>query len=179
MDYGLHLDPGETITRVVRRHILDVVPTLLVSVVLAVAAVFLAYIMGRSPELAPFPPDLMAVLIATMTIIAAIIFVAAIFVYRGNVLIFTNTHLIQIERLAVFQRRVSQLSFLMVEDVTGRRVGLLQVLFNYGNVEVQSAAEREKFIFKNAPRPELIADEALQIHEECLLRKDMGSLPTP
>ena len=174
MDYGFSLDPGETITRVVHRHILDVIPTLLLSLLLALGAAGLAYFMGRYQQSIPFPPLLTAALISIMLVISVIIFVVSLYVYRRNVLVFTNIHLIQVEQLALFQRRVSQLSFLRVEDVTGRREGLLQTIFNYGDVQVQSAGEQEKFIFKNAPNPELLADQALQIHEQYMLRQANG-----
>jgi hypothetical protein len=45
-------------------------------------------------------------------------------------------------------------------------------MFNFGDVQVQSAGEQEKFIFHFAPRPEELADEALQIHEQCV--RDAG-----
>lgn len=172
MQYGFKLDPGEVITRVIHRHILDVLPTLLLALLLALGSTVLAYIMGRYPESTPFPPVLMTALISIMFVIAMIIFIVAIYVYSRNVLVFTNIHLVQVEQLALFQRRVSQLNFKRVEDVTGRKQGILQTLFNYGEFQVQSAGEQEKFIFKNAPDPEVLADDALQIHEACL--RDAG-----
>lgn len=175
-DYGLHLDPDEKIINTFHRSVFDVLPTLLLAVLLWLAAVGLAFLLGRFPDNTPFPPQLMVILIVTMMIIAAVIFLVALNVYRGNVLIFTNEHLFQVERLALFQRRVSQLSFKRVEDVTGRRVGFLQSTFNYGDVQVQSAGEQEKFIFKNISNPEYVADLALQIHEECLRK---AGLPEP
>lgn len=170
MDYGFVLDPGETIERVVRRSIFDVLPMILLSLVLATSSAGLAFLLGRFPDSTPFPPWLTATLIITMLVIAAVIFLVSLYVYQHNLLIFTNTHLVMVEQLALFQRRVSQLDFTKVEDVTGRKTGFLQTIFNYGNVEIQSAAEREKFIFKNAPNPTVVADEALQIHQECLRR---------
>jgi len=150
------------------RHFFDVLPSILISIVLALAAGFFAYMMGRYPTLMPFPPIVSMLLVVVLISLSAIIFLVGTYVFRHNVLIFTNLHLIQVEQLAIFQRRVSQLSFLRVEDVTGRRVGFLQTVFNFGDVEVQSAGEQEKFIFHNAPNPELLADEALAIHEECV-----------
>lgn len=177
MNYGFELDPGETITRVIHRHIFDVLPTLLIAGLLALVAAALGFILGRSPNATPFPPMLMAALIAVMLILAGVIFLVGLFVYNRNVLVFTNVHLVQVEQLALFQRRVSQLSFVRVEDVTGRRDGFLQTVFNYGDVQVQSAGEQEKFIFRNAPDPERLADEALQIHEDCLRAQQGGVGP--
>lgn len=168
MNYGFTLDSGEQITRIVRRHIFSLLPTLCTSFALAFIAAFFAYFGGRYPEAVPLPSVMLLAVAGIMATLAAIIFLVGFKVYRDNVLIFTNLHLIHSERLALFQKRVSQLSFLRVEDVTGRRVGFLQNLFNYGEVEVQSAGETVKFVFKYAPHPESIADQALHIHEECV-----------
>jgi len=176
MEYGFKLDPGETIQRVIHRSLFDLLPTIIVSAVLALAGGGLAYVAGRFPGTVPFPPIVTLALISLMIGLAALIFLVGWFVYQRNVLVFTNVHLVQVEQLALFQRRVSQLSFVRVEDVTGRREGLLQTVFNYGDVQVQSAGEQEKFIFQNAPRPEALADEALQIHEQCMRE---SSQPNP
>jgi hypothetical protein len=168
MDYGFTLDPGETITKIIHRHIFDVLPTLLLAGLLAVVALAFAYIMGRSPQQVPFPPFVTLALIVAMLVLAVVIFLVGLYVYRRNVLIFTNVHVIQVEVLALFQRRVSQLGFVEIEDVSGIRVGIIQTLFDYGDVQIQSAGRQEKFIFKNAPHPEALADEALQTHEQCV-----------
>lgn len=174
MDYGFRLDDGETIIKVVHRSIFDVLPTLLISVLLALVALALAYIMGRFPDTTPFPPLVMLALVASMTIIAVLIFLVAYFVYRRNVLIFTNFHIVQVEQLALFQHRVSQISLLRIEDATGQRQGFLETIFNYGAVQIQSAGEQEKFIFVNAPHPEALADEALERHEACVRLAQAG-----
>jgi len=176
MDYGFRLDPGETIQRVIHRSLFDLLPTIIITAILVLAGGGLAYVTGRFPQDLPFPPVITLALILLLFGLAGVIFLVGLFVYRRNVLVFTNVHLVQVEQLALFQRRVSQLSFVRVEDVTGRREGFLETVFNYGDVQVQSAGEQEKFIFKNAPRPEALADEALQIHEQCVRE---SSQPNP
>ncbi|HVQ43992.1 MAG TPA: PH domain-containing protein [Candidatus Saccharimonadia bacterium] len=168
MDYGFTLDAGEEVIRVIRRSIFDILPTILVSVVLALAAAALAYLLGRYPAATPFPPQLMLLLVLIMAIIAVIIFLIAVDVYRHNLLIFTNVHIVQVEQLALFQRRVSQLNLRRIEDVTGMHQGFLQSIFDFGEVQIQSAGEQEKFIFKNAPHPQQLADEALEKHEQSM-----------
>lgn len=168
MPYGIDLDPGETITRVIHRSVFDLLPAVLASFALLAVAVFFAFLAGRSPEMMPFPQAVSLALVAVLTALSGLILVVGVFVSRSNVLVFTNIHYIQVERLALFQTRVSQLNFKRVEDVTGRRTGILQNIFDYGDVEVQSAGEQLKFRFKNAPHPRQIADQALQIHEQCL-----------
>ena len=177
MDYGFELDPGESVVRVVHRHFMDLIPTLALAGLLALVAAALAYMLGYTPQTMPFPPILMTALIGVMLTISVVMVLVGVHVYRNNFLVFTNIHLVQVEQLALFQKRVSQLNFEKVEDVTGRRTGILQSLFNYGNVEIQSASEREKFIFKHAPDPHDVADEAMRLHEISLRRDDHPSTP--
>jgi len=166
--YGFDLDPGEQITRVIHRSILDFLPIAILAVILFLAALALTFIDARFPGSFPFPPLLTLALIAVMVVLSAIIFLVGFTVYRRNVLIFTNVHLVQVTQNSLFSHQVSQINFDRVQDVSGTRTGFLQTVFNYGNVEIQSAGEQEKFIFTNAPDPQRIADDALEIHEQCL-----------
>jgi hypothetical protein len=168
MDYGFKLDPGEKILRVIHRHIFDLLPSLVMALVLSMAAAGLAYIAARYPETVPFPAAATLLLVTLLTIIAGVILFVGVYMYLHNLLIFTNTHLVKVEQISLFQRQVSQLSFLRVEDVTGRKIGLLQTLFDYGEIEIQTAGAENKFVFKNVPSPEVLADQALEIHEVCL-----------
>jgi uncharacterized membrane protein YdbT with pleckstrin-like domain len=118
-------------------------------------------------------------MIGITSVLAALVLIISWFVYRHNVLIFTNVHLIYVEQIGIFGRRVSQLNFRNVEDVTGNKAGILHTIFNYGDVTVQSAGEQEKFIFTNCPNPELVADDALQQHEICLRRDRASGMAEP
>ena len=168
--YGFNLDPGEQITRVIHRSIFDFLPSLLFSIIVFLAALALVYADARFAGSFPFPPVMAFALVSLLIVIALLIFFVGFYIFRHNLLIFTNAHLIQIDVNSLFSHRVSQVAFARVQDVSGTRTGVLQTIFNFGNVEIQSAGEEEKFIFRNAPDPQGIADEALEIHEEALRR---------
>jgi hypothetical protein len=173
MQYGFNPDPGETIQKIVHRHPFALFPTLAFTALLVATAAGLSYLVARFPDVTPFPPIVMMSLVFVLLAVAALIFLVGYFIFRNNILIFTNVHLVQVEMMTIFHRRVSQLSFMRVEDVTGRRSGFAQTIFNFGDVQVQSAGEQEKFIFHYAPNPEGLADEALEIHEQCVRESGM------
>jgi membrane protein YdbS with pleckstrin-like domain len=168
--YGFDLDPGEQVTRVIHRSIFDFLPSFFTSLLIFVAALALIYFEARFAGNFPFPPMLVLALVLLLISIAVLIFFVGLYVFRRNVLVFTNEHLIQVEVNSLFSHRVSQVAFTRIQDVSGIRTGVLQTIFNFGIVEIQSAGEQEKFIFRNAPNPQEIADEALEIHEEALRR---------
>jgi len=72
--------------------------------------------------------------------------------------IVTNQHIIDIEQKTVFNRVVAKLELERVQDVTAETKGFMQTLFNYGDVYIQTAGERERFVFKDVPAPQFVAD---------------------
>jgi membrane protein YdbS with pleckstrin-like domain len=166
--YGFDLDPGEQITRIIHRSIFDFLPSLIISLVLFFAALALVYGEARFGNNFAFPPLLAFALVVLLLALAAAFFLIGFYVFRHNVLIFTTEHLVQVVVNSLFSHRVSQVAFTRIQDVSGTKTGILQTVFNYGDVIIQSAGEQEKFIFLNAPNPQEIADEALEIHEEAL-----------
>jgi uncharacterized membrane protein YdbT with pleckstrin-like domain len=125
----------------------------------------MAYIYAVNGDRKQLPVGLVGITLILILCLALLILALGIFVYRQNYLILTNMHLIQVEQRGIFNREVSQLSLARLQDVSGKRVGVIATLFDFGNMEVQSAGEHEKFIFRNAPSPQELADMCLQAHE--------------
>ncbi len=167
---GITLDEGETVRRLVYQHPFALLPAIFGAIGLELFSLLLGYAMGHFPETIPFPPTVTLALMLVTTSLAVVILLVSYYVYRHNVLIFTNVHLIYVAQVGIFGRRVSQLNFRNVEDVSGHKKGILQTIFNYGDVTIQSAGEMEKFIFDKAPDPSEVADDALLRHELCLRR---------
>jgi uncharacterized membrane protein YdbT with pleckstrin-like domain len=167
--YGFDLDPGEEITRVIHRHPVTLLPSILGSLGLAITAGLLAYAQGRFPQTIPFPPLMVLLLIVILIVLAGAVFLIGLVVFNRNVLVFTNVHLVQAVQHGLFGRRISQVHFARIQDVTGIKRGIFQTIFNYGTVEIQSAGEKTRFVFYGAPDPQDLADDALEIHETMLL----------
>ena len=175
--YGFIPDPGERILRVIRRNPITLVPAFIISVIMIILALGLVYIAARYPNAVPHAGQLAGLLAMLLSIFGVAGILVTVFVYRRNALIFTNIHLIQSEQIGLFNHRVSQINFERVQDVSGRKVGIWQSLFNFGDVEVQSAGEQEKFIFHGASNPSEVADDALQTRDTCI--HDLAMQNTP
>lgn len=67
--------------------------------------------------------------------------------------IITNERIVNIEQKGLFARETSELSFSKVQDVTSEVDGIVRSVLNYGDVFVQTAAEQERFRFRNVPDP--------------------------
>ncbi len=165
MQSGFHLEPSEHVIRVVRRHWIDLFPVVVSSALLFLSVPVIVYVYARSAYKVQLPLEFMGLALIIILILAGAILGLGLFVYRQNYLILTNMHLIQVEQRGIFDRQVSQLSLARLQDVSGKRFGILATLLDYGNMEVQSAGEHEKFIFRNAASPQELADDCLQAHE--------------
>ncbi len=73
--------------------------------------------------------------------------------YYFDIWIITNERIINVEQKGLFTRKVSELKFAKIQDVTTEVKGLLQTILNFGDVHVQTAAEESKFLFRQVPDP--------------------------
>jgi len=78
----------------------------------------------------------------------------------------TNDRIINIEQQGLFARTISELDLYKIQDVTSEVKGFLPTIFNYGNVYIQTAAEKERFIFEQVPNPHEISRRIIELMEE-------------
>lgn len=77
----------------------------------------------------------------------------------------TTDRIINCEQHGLFNRIVSELDISNIQDVTAEQKGLLATFFHYGTVYIQSAAEKERFLFEQIPDPYRIAKMIQKLHE--------------
>ncbi len=85
-----------------------------------------------------------------------------------NVYIVTNERIIDVDWYSIVIRKVSTTQIAKLQDVNAVQVGALQGIFDYGNVQIETAAEEENFEFENVPHPQLVAkqiNELMQTEE--------------
>ena len=80
--------------------------------------------------------------------------------------IVTTERIINVEQRGLFHRTASELDLAAVQDTTAEIKGIIQTIFNYGQVYVQTAGEKGRFHFKNVSDPEHIKELVTQLVEE-------------
>lgn len=82
------------------------------------------------------------------------------------------------EQNGLFSREVSELELEKIQDVTTEVLGIIPTFLDYGHVYIQTAGEKERFIFASVPAPYRIKDTImnLQKQEEKEERRDLGKL---
>lgn len=65
----------------------------------------------------------------------------------------TNKRIINREQKGLFNRLVSELELYQIQDVAVEQKGFLATFLNYGYLYIQTAATKERFIFKDIAEP--------------------------
>jgi signal transduction histidine kinase len=76
--------------------------------------------------------------------------------------IVTNQRVIDIMQIRFFSRKVSELNLESIQDISVNTTGIIQSYFNFGNVEIQTAAAAQRFLFEEVPHPLDIKDKIME-----------------
>lgn len=106
----------------------------------------------------------------SMIVCAAFLVTNAVFLtawieHYLDVAIITPERLIHVTQIGLFNRYVAELSLLRVQDVSARTNGYIETLLQYGQVIVESAGEAPNFVITFAPKPHIIANTILTLHD--------------
>lgn len=110
---------------------------------------------------------------AIITVLASMYFLAVWLLafieftdYYLDTWIVTNERIINIEQDGLFHRTASELDLASVQDTTAEIRGILQTVFTYGNVYIQTAGKKGRFLFKNIDNPERIKEIVNKLVED-------------
>ncbi|HSX34462.1 MAG TPA: PH domain-containing protein [Candidatus Saccharimonadales bacterium] len=171
---GMHsmvvLQPGELVVATIKRHPFGIV-SLYAAALLGMAVTgIIAYLLV--PDLtSQFNSDgagLAVGVAASIIVLLILVLGVATSVYWQNEWIVTTDSITQVTQNSLFGRQVSQLSMDNLEDVTVNQDGILPHMFGFGELKVESAGERSKFVFPYCPNPNKYARTILEIHEHFL-----------
>lgn len=95
--------------------------------------------------------------------------------YYLDLWIVTDERIVSVEQAGLFRRVISEQRLIRVQDVTSEVRGVFPTFLHYGQVFVQTAGERERFVFEQVPEPDLVKKVVLQAHEAAF--KKVGGQP--
>lgn len=172
---------NEKILLVLHRHWFDIASQFLM--ILLMLAVFVGsytfssifYNLTDNPA---FAKELVAFLRNLFFMLIWITFFVIWIDYYLDVWIVTDRRIVNIEQKGLFARVTSELEMDKIQDVTTEVQGLIHTFLNYGDLFVQTAAEKERFIFHNIPDPYSVKDllMAIQKKQEALEENQFGEL---
>lgn len=169
-------EDGEAVLRVVRRHWFNVfvqyIPLLFTVVIMIAAAIaaplFFPEFWKTSPEIFWFFETILALIV---WVYAALLYVD----YFLDVWIVTDRRVVNIEQKGLFIREISELRYNKIQDVTTEVEGFFPTILDYGEVFVQTAGEKPRFLFHNVPDPNGIKAMLMDLQKK-MHRSDIGEV---
>ena len=162
--FGQH--ENETIYIYVRRHLVSIVPFLLVVALFLLAGVGLFVYTVFFANVSPDANNMMLFAASFVVSATLTIFLIGWIDFYFDIHIVTNERVIDIDQNGLFNRRVSELSLDNVEDASNSTVGILPNIFNYGNVEIQTAGTKPNFVFEFVAHPREMAEIIIDLAEQ-------------
>lgn len=85
-----------------------------------------------------------------------------------DLIIVTNIRVINLDQVKFMERTVSETNLAQVQDVKGIAKGILSNILDYGDLEIQTAAEKIVFRIENVPHPFKTARKIMTLRDEAL-----------
>jgi len=154
----------ETVLLFLRQHPIVNVPWIALSVLLVLAPTIVFPLLFRA---IPVPLPVGYVIIATaFWYLATFGFILTNFLHWFfNIYIVTNERIIDIDFKFLLYKHFSQAELSKIQDLSFTSSGIGATLFNYGNVNVQTAGETPTLEFEIVPHPQKVVETIREIAE--------------
>lgn len=148
---------GEETILILRRHYLTILLPLIMLILMALLPlVAWGYIPEKFLDLFRFVIILWFLAIWLVTFYLLMLYIL-------NTVIITNKRIIENEQRGFFNRRHSELHMYRIQDVSTHVRGVIETLFNYGKIAVQTAASEREFVFHQIPNPEKVKNAIMKM----------------
>lgn len=169
--HRFHFDgqkPGEQILLVLHRHWFNILTQFLaVFLMLLLLIGSFVYLPIIFPDLAEGAGHTLFLFLENLFFLLLWIIFFLIWVdYYFDVWIVTDRRIVNIEQKGLFSRVVSELEIENIQDITTDVRGVIPTFLNYGQLFVQTAAEMERFVFRNIPDPYTVKDMIMNLQKK-------------
>ncbi len=159
---------GETILLLLHRHWFDILTQMLLVfaslVILILSVIFLPIFFPNIAEISG--GRFFLFFEVSWAMFTWVLFFLLWIDYYFDTWIVTNKRVVNIAQKGLFVRNVSELELENIQDITTEVKGMIPTFLNYGDVFIQTAAEKERFIFHNVPNPYGVKDSIMNLQEK-------------
>jgi len=157
-------DPDETILLLLRAHPVTNYPWVLFAIFVALLPVILPSFLGIFGETMPNLPGeyYAAFLLVNYLLVLAVIFEGFLSWYF-NVHIITERKLIDVDFHSLLYKNIDLTPITEIQETNSRTLGLLGMVFNFGDVYVQTAGAQVAIDFDKVPYPNRVADMIMDL----------------
>lgn len=98
--------------------------------------------------------------------------------YYLSIQIVTSKRIIDIDQTGLFKREVNELYFNEIQNITYKQNGMLALLFNFGDVIVETAGEQSKvetsgFVFDSVANPQKVSEKISEVFHQHRIKEDL------
>jgi len=168
-------EKGERVIFFIRRHPLSFLGFIAFSVIMiAVPLVMYFFLKGTTLlELNEFGQRLIVVIGSAYVLFILGFFLVGWIDYYLDVVIVTDSRIVDVNQDRLFARSIAEANLADVEDVNAEVKGILNTLFHFGTVYVQTAGTATNFEFKYIPHPYKIAKMIADLHQKAVEEAEM------
>ena len=160
-------EPSEKLYFMLRRHPITNLGWILASIIMALAPL-VAMSIAVDLQINFFdlvPPEYQVLAILLWYMFTMLIAFESFLIWYFNVYIITDKRLIDVDFTGFWGKRISEASYDNVEDISYSTDKFWHILFNYGDIFMQTAAEQTEFEFHSVPKPGLVHDKLTDLVE--------------
>ena len=117
-------DSAELTQRVIFKHVIFILPFMVALVILAILAVpaiiFISANIDSVSQIIPAPVVFIVALFYIATLV--LLLVAVLWIWRRNKVVITDQHIVDIDQLGLFNRKVSTLRLEEIQDISATKI---------------------------------------------------------
>lgn len=148
----VELQPGEQLVLLARRHWIALYPQLLLDFLTGAIPIGLL-VWGSSRVESPTARQIMIGASVVWFLVTAVRAYFHWYRWYHDTWLITNQRLVDSLRLNWFHRAVSTTDLIDIQDVSMARNGMLQTALDFGDLNVQTASEQQRFVLSKIPDP--------------------------
>ncbi len=152
-------DPDEKILLLLRAHPIVNLSWIIAAILLFIWPFFLPAVLGiLKLDISMITPNLgILFLIINYLLVLVVVFEGFLHWYF-NVYIVTEKNIVDVDFHSLLFKNIDVAPLRNIEDTSSSMGGILNSIFHYGNVFIQTAGATKNIDFHNVPRPHFVAD---------------------
>lgn len=154
-------EDNERIIFFLRQHFAVNIPWILIVIVLLLIPIFGgAFAFEQVAAMVPDMPDAYFLVLPIIWYIGVFGYALMSFLHwYFNIYILTNERIVDIDWVNILYKKFSTTKLDKIQDVSFKQAGFTDLIFNYGNVYVQTAGSEQNFEFISVPQADVVVHQ--------------------
>ncbi|MBI4101052.1 PH domain-containing protein [Candidatus Microgenomates bacterium] len=151
----IELDPDERLLRTVKRTLVGLIPRIAIGLFVLVGVLLAVFLIARFREevTRSLPIGAALAIVILLALLVALMLYLSIVIYLRNQILITNERVVSVLQRSLFARDVIQLRLGDVQEIRVKQTNFFENLFNFGIIDIQTAAELDNVTFVLAKDP--------------------------